>query len=56
MQWCETDQNDFPDAEFFTAEGVLMHRSRQGKPHPAEPAVRFELPDFYEAIPPGRDE
>jgi hypothetical protein len=55
MIWCETEQNDFPDREFFTADGVLMHRSRRDGPHPAAQSVRFELPEVGEARDEGRD-
>lgn len=56
MKWCETDQNDFPDREFYRSDGVLMHRSRHGRAHPADPGLEYPLPDIAEAIPPGRDE
>ncbi len=37
MQWCDNEQNDFPDSEFSTDGGVLYPRRPGGSRHRAGP-------------------
>jgi hypothetical protein len=35
MQWCDKENNDFPDSE-FTWEGGVRYHTRRGEPHAAD--------------------
>jgi hypothetical protein len=44
MRWCEADQDDYPDSQFFVEDDILYHDPPDGPAHRADGSGEWKLP------------